>query len=255
MTSIAAPRTPTGGAPSRRERQRAATLAEIRAEARRLLIDGGEAAVSLRAVARSMGLTPAALYRYVDSHEELMRQLSVDIHDDLIAALESARDETESPAAAERLREVSRRFRSWALEHPIEFRLVFANPMHAIWEQPCTELEAAGQRMGKVFAELFGELVTSGQLPVPDAQDVDPALLAAVLAMGEDHLGGGKDQLPPTVLVHFVECWTRLYGCVALEVSGQLHWAMEDTAPMFELTLRDCANLLGVEDLYAPLDS
>ena len=240
---------------SRRERLRAATLAEIRSEARRLLIDGGEAAVSLRAVARQMGLTPAALYRYVDSHEELMRQLSVDIHDDLIAALDAARDETPSAPAADRLRAVSRRFRSWALAHPIEFGLVFANPMQAIWEQPCSDLEAAGQRMGQVFAELFGELVTSGQLPVPSVEDVDPALLQAVLSVGEQHLGAGKDELPPTVLVRFVECWTRLYGCVALEVSGHLHWAMDDTAPMFELTLRECAELLGVEDLYAPQES
>jgi AcrR family transcriptional regulator len=241
-------------APSRRARQRAATLAEIRSEARRLLVDGGEAAVSLRAVARQMGLTPAALYRYVDSHEELMQVLSVDIHDDLTAALEAARDQTPSPAAADRLREVSRRFRSWALDHPIEFGLIFANPMQAVWEQPCSDLEAAGQRMGSVFAELFGELVTSGQLPVPAVADVDADLLAAVLALGEQHLGTGKGELPPTVLVRFVECWTRLYGCVALEVSGQLHWAMTDTAPMFELTLRECADLLGVSELYAPLD-
>jgi AcrR family transcriptional regulator len=232
--------------PSRRERQRAATMAEIRAEARRLLIDGGEAAVSLRAVARQMGLTPAALYRYVDSHEQLMQLLSVDIHDDLIAALESARDQTPSAGAADRLREVSRRFRSWALEHPIEFGLVFANPMHAVWEQPGSELEAAGQRMGKVFAELFGELVAGGHMPVPAVEEVDPSLLAAVMSMGEQHLAG-KEELPPTVLVRFVECWTRLYGCVALEVSGQLHWAMDDTAPMFELTLRECAALIGVD--------
>ncbi len=241
-------------APSRRERQRAATMAEIRGEARRLLIGGGEAAVSLRAVARQMGLTPAALYRYVDSHEELMRQLSVDIHDDLTAALEAARDESPSPGAADRLREVSRRFRNWALDHPIEFGLVFANPMQAIWEQPCSDLEAAGQRMGRVFAELFGQLVITGQLPVPAVDEVDAELLAAVLALGEQHLGAGKDELPPTVLVRFVQCWTRLYGCVALEVSGQLHWALTDTTPMFELTLRECAELLGVSDLYVPLE-
>jgi AcrR family transcriptional regulator len=231
---------------SRRERQRAATVAEIRAEARQLLIDGGEAAVSLRAVARQMGLTPAALYRYVDSHEQLMQLLSVDIHDDLTAALEATRDQTPAAGTADRLREVSRRFRSWALEHPIEFGLVFANPMHAVWEQPGSELEAAGQRMGKVFAELFGELVAGGQMPVPAVEDVDPALLAAVMSMGEQHLAG-KEELPPTVLVRFVQCWTRLYGCVALEVSGQLHWAMDDTAPMFELTLRECAALIGVD--------
>lgn len=246
--------TPTAPSSTRRERQRAATLAEIRTEARQLLVEGGQAAVSLRAVARQMGLTPAALYRYVDSHEELMQLLSVDIHDDLTAALEASRDEEAARPAGERLLSVSRQFRRWALDHPTEFGLVFANPMHAVWEQPGSALEAAGQRMGNVFAQLFVELVASGQLPVPSVEDVDPALLAAVLASNDQHLGE-KGELPPTVLVRFVQCWTRLYGCVALEVSGQLHWAMNDTAAMFELTLRECADLLGVEDLYAPQES
>jgi AcrR family transcriptional regulator len=237
-------------APSRRERQRSATIAEIRAEARQLLVEGGQAAVSLRAVARQMGLTPAALYRYVASHEELMQLLSVDIHDDLTAALEATRNDNAARPVGDRLLEVSRRFRRWALDHPIEFGLVFANPMHAVWEQPGSALEAAGQRMGNVFAELFVELVASGQMPVPSVEDVDPALLAAVLASDEEHLGE-KGELPPTVLVRFVECWTRLYGCVALEVSGQLHWAMDDTAPMFELTLRQCGELIGVEGLFS----
>ena len=124
--------------------------------------------------------------------------------------------------------------------------------MQAIWEQPCSDLEAAGQRMGRVFAELFGQLVITGQLPVPAVDEVDAELLAAVLALEEQHLGSGKDELPPTVLVRFVQCWTRLYGCVALEVSGQLHWALTDTTPMFELTLRECAELLGVAISTSP---
>lgn len=232
---------------TRRERLRAATVAEIRREARALLTTEGEEGVTLRAVARRMGLTPAALYRYVDSHEQLMVLVAVDVQLDLVAALEAARD-TAEPDPAVRLRAVSREFRRWALEHREEFGQVFANPMPALGAACEGELEEAGQRMGMVFAELVGELVATGRLPVPARDEVDPALLAAVGATVPDEAKG----LPVTVAVRFAQAWTRLYGCVAMEVSGQLAWAMADTSPMWELTLRETAEMMGVPDLYAP---
>src|SRR5436309_5397370 len=75
--------------PSRRDRQRAATLAEIKAAARRLLVSGGTSAVGLRAVARELGLTPPALYRYFPSHEALISALIADLYDELTTALMS----------------------------------------------------------------------------------------------------------------------------------------------------------------------
>jgi AcrR family transcriptional regulator len=240
----------TTTAPSRRERQRAATMAEIRTEARALLATEGIPGVSLRAVARRMGLTPAALYRYVDSHEELLDGMSADIHRDLVADLERARDALDPSQPGERLLAVSRAFRAWALARPREFSLVFANPMTPLGKEAASELEAAGQHMGAVFAGAFLDVLTSGTMAPPDEGSVDPELLAAVTASAS-----GLTDLPPPVLVRFVECWTRLYGCVALEVSGHLHWAMDDTAPMFELTLRQLAELIGAPDLYRPTGS
>ena len=179
MTSGAlAPPVPV--APSRRERLRAATMAEIRAEARRLLVDGGEAAVSLRAVARQMGLTPAALYRYVDSHEELMQP--------------TERRHPRRPDAGPGDR--ARRVRVWRrpigyARCPDDFELG-ARPsdrIRADLRQPdaCdsgtgrSDLEAAGSGWAASSPSSSGELVTSGQLPSASVEEVDPALLAAVL--------------------------------------------------------------------------
>lgn len=242
MTTSTADDTAT---PTRRERLRAATMAEIRSEAHQLLAAEGLPGVSLRAVARRMGLTPAALYRYVDSHEQLLEAMSVDIHEDLVLALEAARDDVPADAPGQRLIEVSRAFRRWALEHPHDFGLVFANPMTAPGGAAESELEAAGWNMGAVFAGVYADLLRSGAVRAPSEAEIDPDLLAAVAAKRP------VDGVPLTALVRFVECWTRIYGCVSLEVSGHLHWAMDDTTSMFEVTLRQCADLLGAPELYA----
>src|SRR6266851_7983869 len=77
-------------APSRRDRVRAATTQEIKQTARRLLVSQGSEAVSLRAIARAMGMTAPALYRYFDSHEELIRHVVADIFTELADELHVA---------------------------------------------------------------------------------------------------------------------------------------------------------------------
>jgi AcrR family transcriptional regulator len=241
-SSVTAP----GARPSRRERLRAATLAEIRTAGRRLLVEHGATAVTLRAIAREMGVTPAALYRYVASHEDLMVLLGIEIHDELAAALEAARDALPDEAAPQRLLACSREFRHYALTHRNEFQLVFANPLPDLMV-PCEgPLEAAAQRIGHVFAGLFADLVQHGFMRTPVPEEVDPALLAAVSEGVKDY------DLPAPLMVRFVQCWTMLYGCVCMEVFGHLAWAMADTEPMFELTIQQCGELIGIGEHYQP---
>ena len=76
--------------PSRRDRLRAATIEEIIATARRLLVDNGPEAVSLRAIAREMGMTAPGLYRYFGSHEELIRHVIAGIFTELAADIHQA---------------------------------------------------------------------------------------------------------------------------------------------------------------------
>src|SRR5258707_15891802 len=77
-------------APSRRDRVRAATTEEIKQTARRILVSEGPDAVSLRAIAREMGMTAPALYRYFGSHEELIKHVCADIFTELASDIRTA---------------------------------------------------------------------------------------------------------------------------------------------------------------------
>src|ERR1700735_2764012 len=120
----------TTQAPSRRDRLRAATTQEIIQTARRLLVQQGAEAVSLRAIAREMGMTAPALYRYFASHEELLRHVVGDIFteiaDHVRGAIQAAADAADPDCGEAEIMAVKmiagcREFRAWALAHVPEF--------------------------------------------------------------------------------------------------------------------------------------
>jgi len=124
--------------PSRRDRLRAATIEEIIQTARQLLVKDGPEAVSLRAIAREMGMTAPGLYRYFGSHEELVRHLCAGIFTELgadihraIEAAEPAWGQADDPQPKLTVKMVAacREFRRWALNHKDEFGLVFGVPL------------------------------------------------------------------------------------------------------------------------------
>lgn len=126
-------------APSRRDRQRAATTEEIIQTARQLLVQNGPEAVSLRAIAREMGMTAPGLYRYFGSHEELLRHVCADIFTelggDIHRAIEAATEPAEPPSdqmavkLTVKMVAACREFRRWALDHKPEFGLLFGVPL------------------------------------------------------------------------------------------------------------------------------
>jgi AcrR family transcriptional regulator len=237
---------PPAAAPSRRERLRDATLTEIKDAARAQVVSEGIGALSLRAVARDLGMSAPAIYRYFDSREALIVALIADIYDELTAELEAARDALPPGDLAGRLMAVSRAFRSWSMAHPAEFGLVFGSPLPDFAAVPDGPTDEAGNRFGGVFADLFFQLWATHRFPVREV--TDPGLLAELEAYSEA-LGG---QLPPAALQVFLQCWVRLYGQVALEVFGHLSFAIQDVQPLFEDMLLDVAGWLGIVDQYRP---
>ena len=104
-----------------RDRLRAATMREISETARRILVEQGPEAVTLRAIAREMGMTAPALYRYFASREDLVEHVVADLYGELCQALEAARDAAEPATPGVQLLECSRAFRAWATTHHLEF--------------------------------------------------------------------------------------------------------------------------------------
>jgi AcrR family transcriptional regulator len=233
-------------APSRRERLRTATLSEIKGVARQLLVNEGTGGISLRAIAREMGMTAPALYRYYPNLEELVSELCADMYNEASDAIERARDAAlpaDDPGA--RMYAVCREFRRWSVAHPAEFGLMFGSPIPGIGQEEHEDSgkHEAGIRFAGIFLGLFVEIWRRAPFEVPADEDLPPRLLEQLTVYASTTgltLPAGAGQL-------FLSCWIRLYGLVAMEVFGHLHFALEDVEPMFEAELASAARLLGIE--------
>ncbi|GAA0401991.1 TetR/AcrR family transcriptional regulator [Streptomyces luteireticuli] len=231
--------TPTG----RRHRVREEALAEILRTGRRLLVEDGPGAVTLRAIAREMGMTAPGLYRYYAGHRELVQALASSLYDELAAALAAARDRHPSAGPGRQLREAGRELRRWALAHPREFGLLFAKPVADADTAPGSVAHDSGWRFGGVVLDLMVQLWRNGSV-VPPA-GLDPVWTAQLEEVRE-HLSG--EPVPLEVIYVFVACWARLYGTVAVEVFGHLDFALTDPGPLFEHTLDEILTALGDTD-------
>ncbi len=242
-------------ATSRRDRLRAATTQEIIQTARRLLVQQGADAVSLRAIAREMGMTAPALYRYFGSHEDLLRHVVGDIFTEIadhvrtaihVAADAAGPNITEAEAMAIKMIAGCQEFRAWALAHVPEFSMLFGSPipgleyLHEVHRDPTVD---CGYEFGQVFLDLFGNLYRRRPFAIPADEDIQPGL--------GDQLARYRDlthtDLPLGALQTFLRCWVLLYGTVSLEVFGHLKFALDDAAPMFELMLTDMAAMIGLD--------
>ncbi len=232
---------------NRRDRVRAETTAEIKQAARRIVVEHGPEAATLRAIAREVGMTAPALYRYFGSHEDLIRHVVGDIFTEIGADIEAAIDAA-GPDMTGKMVAACREFRRWGLDHKAEFGLLFGTPlptMEALHNDRDVVAECAGKFSGVFFA-LFFELWRKHPFPIPADDEIDPGLRAQ-LASYRDALGV---DVPLGAGLTFLRCWVRLYGMVSLEVFGHLHFALDDAAPMFELTLAELAGLVHLE--YPP---
>lgn len=206
---------------STRADRRAATLTAIRRAAREILVDEGVQAVGLRTVARRLGLTAPALYRYVDGPDDLIRLVAEDAVGEATSAVRLAATAADAPEdAGVALRAASWAFRRWALDHPAEFGVLFANP------QVSADLTSK-QPFIAAFGRLFERLWETQPFPIPEVDQIPVPLHDAGL------------DLPPGARYVFLWCWSRLYGAVCLEVFDQLTWIVADSESLFAETLSE----------------
>jgi AcrR family transcriptional regulator len=234
---------------NRRDRVRAATVTEIKETARRILVAEGTDGLSLRAIAREMGMTAPALYRYFPSREDLVVALIADLYGELSDTIEAARDAVELGGAPARLAEASRAFRRWALADRREFELLFGSPIPGI-EVVRTGDDPAGrasERFGLIFGALVAQIHAEHPFPIPADDEIAPELRDQLRTW----CSGFPAALPLGAAQVFLSCWIRLYGMVSMEVFGHLRFALTDAEPMFEAELRDLARKLGFAGLPA----
>ena len=147
-------------APGARARVRAELTREIAEVARRHLASDGAAALSLRAVARELGMASSAVYRYFPSRDDLLTALIVDAYDAMGAAAEAADAERSRADLFGRWQAVCAPSATWALAHPHEYSLVYGSPVPG-YAAPETTIGPAG-RVGLVLCRIVADGVASG---------------------------------------------------------------------------------------------
>jgi len=231
---------------SRRDRVRAATSEEIKETARRILVAEGPEAISLRKIAGQMGMTAPALYRYFGSREDLIRHVVGDIFSEIAGDVRAAAIEAGQASSGDvtaKLIAACREFRRWALSHREEFGLLFGTPLPALETLHKDRIDDCAMEFAGSWITLFLELWQRHPFPVPADDEIDPGLLAQL----RRYIAGVGADLPAGAALTFLRCWVRLYGMVSLEVFEHLHFALDDAAPMFEITLAELADLVGLE--------
>jgi AcrR family transcriptional regulator len=191
-------------------------MADIVRIGRQHLATDGAAALSLRAVARELGVVSSAVYRYVASRDELLTLLVVAGYDELGEAVDAALAEVDESDHRGRLIAIGTAVRAWAVREPATYALLFGSPVPG-YQAPAERTTGPGTRVIRALVEVWASAYAAGTMAVPDGPPV-PATLAASFETVRAELGL---ELPDQALARGVFSWAALFGCVSFEVFGQ----------------------------------
>ncbi|WP_433180350.1 TetR/AcrR family transcriptional regulator [Actinoallomurus sp. CA-150999] len=224
-----------------RERARAELTQEIKNEARRQLAVSGAQGLSLRAVARELGMVSSALYRYFASRDDLLTALIIDAYSALADEVEAA-DRTAAPAGLRaRWQAICRTVRAWATAHPHEYALVYGSPVPG-YAAPETTI-APATRIPIAIMAVIRDAYEAGALAAPDGEDPLPPALTEQATRIAAFIG---PNIPGHLLVRGAVAWTQLFGMVSFELFGQYANALDPADAFFDHTVDRMADLLGL---------
>ncbi|WFR72974.1 WHG domain-containing protein [Prescottella defluvii] len=224
-----------------RERAREQTLAEITRIGREHLATRGASALSLRAVARDLGVVSSAVYRYVASRDELLTLLVVDGYTELGSEVDAAVDAIPADDHRGRMHALSRAVRAWAVREPARYALLFGSPVPG-YHAPAERTTGPGTRVVVAMVGILEAAYRAGAVVLP-AMSIDPGLKLDLDRI-RDEMGL---TVPDALLARGVMGWAALFGAVNFEVFGQYGAdTFADPAALFEHHLVVLDQVLGL---------
>jgi AcrR family transcriptional regulator len=234
MTTTSAPRTA-------RERARAELTSEIKAVARRQLAEQGSAALSLRAVARELGMVSSAVYRYFPSRDELLTALIIDAYDavaDVAAEAESAVGRSDLMG---RWLGTCRAVRAWAVANPQEYALIFGSPVPG-YAAPQDTIDPAARIPQMLLAVLSDSVGRGGDVVDPGAP-LPRAMRRDLKALRQQ----AAPDLDDAQMARAVTAWTLLIGAISFELFGHLNNVITDYEAHFDFEMSAMGHTLGLD--------
>jgi len=223
-----------------RARVRAELTEQIKASARaQLAVDGAN--LSMRAVARELGMVSSALYRYFASRDELLTALITDAYVDLACDLEAAESRVSRRDLLGRWRAIACGVRTWAVAHPYEYALLYGSPVPG-YQAPQSTIQPASVPL-RLLVALALDADAQGLAPAAGPPRLPPELRSTISELADlEGLAG----LPAWVFAHVAVAWTHLFGAVSFERFGRLQGSGLDYALWFDYQADFMAGYLGL---------
>ncbi len=244
MTGAAA--RPQSASRNARDRARAELTREIKQEARRQLSAHGAQGLSLRAVARELGMASSALYRYFPGRDELLTALIIEAYDALGQAAEEA-EASAAPEARDRWRVVCHAIRSWALANRHEYALIYGSPVPGYRAPQATVGPAI--RVPRVIGHILASTTdqddgAGGRIPDRRLRDrpLPPVLAEQTAAVADVIAPGTQGPLVARGLI----AWTQLFGMISFELFGQLVGGVDPADAFFGYAVEQMADFIGL---------
>ena len=227
-------------APTLRARVRAEMIEEIKTTARRhLAVDGAN--LSLRAVARDLGMVSSAVYRYFASRDELLTALILDAYNSLGVATEQAEGAVARSDLLGRWLATCRGVRDWARANPHEYALIYGSPVPG-YAAPQDTL-APASRVSLLLAAILRDGHERGRVRAERGERIPRVVRTELAQLGRQPGLGG---LPEAVLARGVTAWVHLFGLISFELFGRLDGVIDDLDAYFDYEMGALARRAGI---------
>lgn len=223
-----------------RDRIRAETTDEIKACAKRQLATEGTN-LSLRAVARELGMVSSAIYRYFASRDDLLTALIVDGYSGLADLVVTSEAQVARDRYADRFGDVAHAVRNWARKNRAEYALLYGSPIPGYVAPPETVVPVV--RLSAVLVDILADAAVAGDWTSSGAPAVGEVLRDDILAMLSTL---GRPGVPPELVARGFTAWAALFGVVSFEVFGHSVGVTRDYDALFEVQLAQLIRLVGL---------
>lgn len=223
-----------------RQRAREELTREIKAEARRQVVAEGPQRLSLRSIARELGMASSAIYRYFPSRDDLLTALIIDAYDSLGAAVEDVESHVPREDIRARWEALCFGVRLWARQHGQEYALIYGSPVPG-YRAP-EETIAPASRVAAVLGRLLADGWEAGVLRPVQTSPLRPGLAEQAADVATAIAPG----VPPEVLAQALVAWTQLFGMVSFELFGHLVGSADPADEFFDHAVGCMADLMGL---------
>jgi len=231
-----------GRAPAPANRDRHISAEAIKAVARGQMGQRGTAGLSLRAIARELGITAPAIYNYFPRLEDLITALIVDAFTALAEAMEGAQAGVTSDRPHDHIMALCLAYRHWAAEHPTDFQLIYGNPIPG-YQAPAELTIPLARRPFLGLFRVFLQAYESGELTIPVEYQPVPSHVSR-------HVAGWREvsgiEMPDPLLCLLMSGWARIHGMVMLELFQHIQPIIGDPGEFYRYEIQAFAQRLGL---------